>query len=98
MADSSGFLPPVETIAVERLPIYQSQLERIAALIAQHHWHQEQVVDYGLNLQPSILHAAIVTVISQQIEAMLSDWTAEDWIRGDLGTNIQAEIKHLGNQ
>jgi hypothetical protein len=98
MADGGGFLPPAEMIVVDVLPVYQSQLERITALIAQHHWHQEQVADYGLNPQPKVLRQAVLTVISQQLEAMLVDWGAEDWLRGDLGTALQAEIKRLGNQ
>jgi hypothetical protein len=97
MADGSGFLTPAETIAVDVLPIYQSQLERIATAIAQHHWHQEQVADYGLNPQSRVLQQALLNVISQHLEAMLVDWVADDWIRGDLGTNLQAEIKRLGN-
>ncbi|MFM2431177.1 MAG: hypothetical protein RLZZ511_2390 [Cyanobacteriota bacterium] len=98
MADGGGFLPPVETIVVDVLPVYQSQLERIATAIAQHHWHQEQVADYGLNPQGRVLQQAILATISQHLEAMLVDWGAEDWLNGDLGTALQAEIKRLGNQ
>jgi hypothetical protein len=98
MADGSGLLPPPETIAVDVLPIYQSQLDRIAAAIEQHPWHQEQVADYGLNPSPRVLRQAVLNVVSQHLEAMLSNWGAEDWLRGDLGTELQAEIKRLGNQ
>lgn len=98
MADGGSFLPPTEMIAVDVLPVYQSQLERIATAIAQHDWHQEQVADYGLNPQGRVLQQAILTTISQHLEAMLVNWGAEDWLRGDLGTALQAEIKRLGNR
>jgi hypothetical protein len=98
MADGDGCFPPAETITVGVLPIYQSELERVAVVIAQHHWHQEQVTDYGLNPSPRVLRQAVLNIVSQHLEAMLSNWGAEDWLRGDLGTELQAEIKRLGNQ
>jgi hypothetical protein len=94
----SMLLPPVETVAVEVLPIYQSQLDRVAALISGHYWLQEQVSDYGLNASPRVLQQSLRNVISTHLEAMLTSWTAEDWLRGDLGTELQAEIKRLGNR
>jgi hypothetical protein len=42
------------------------------------------------------LAAAILNVLAGHWEELLKSWTAEDWLRGDLGTAMQAEIKRLG--
>jgi hypothetical protein len=59
-------------------------------------WCQEQQCDYGLSLHAAVLSQVLLDVIESQVEDMLQSWQAEDWLRGDMGTVFQSEIKRLG--
>jgi hypothetical protein len=96
MADSGDRTLNPATTVVTTYSLYRSDLERVVGLLLNHWWCQEQVQDYGLNLDREILSAAILNVLAGHWEEMLQSWTDEDWLRGDLGTAIQTEIKHLG--
>jgi hypothetical protein len=96
MADSGDRTLNAPTEVVATYDLYRSDLERISGLLLNHWWCQEQVQDYGLNVDREILAAAILNVLAGHWEELLKSWTAEDWLRGDLGTAMQAEIKRLG--
>jgi hypothetical protein len=96
MADSSDHTLNPATTVVAIYSLYRSDIEWITGLLLNHWWCQEQAQDYGLNLDREILAIAILNVLAGHWEEMLKSWTVEDWLRGDLGTAIQSEIKHLG--
>jgi hypothetical protein len=95
MPDSSDRTINPAAVVVANYSVYRSDLERIAELLLNHWWCQEQVQDYGLNLDREVLSAAILNVLAGHWEEMLKSWDTEDWLRGDLGTVTQTEIKNL---
>jgi hypothetical protein len=96
MADSSDLIQHPAAVVVQTYPVYRSDLEHIAEFLLADWWCEEQVQDYGLRLDRETLSAALLNVLTGHWEEMLKSWGAEDWLRGDLGTDLQTEIKRLG--
>jgi hypothetical protein len=89
---------PVETQVIANLPIYQSQVDRITDEILSHPWVQDEARYSDRAISPEIAKRAILNVLQQQFEAMLADWSAEAWLRGDCGTALQQELKGLADR
>jgi hypothetical protein len=94
MADTATYINP-ETLIVQSLPIYRSDLDKLSQLLLADWWCQEQVQDYGLAIDASLVAQALLNVLESHLEEMLKGWQAADWLRGDQGTALQAEIERL---
>jgi hypothetical protein len=92
MADTATYINP-ETQIVRSLSIYQSDVNRLSQVLLADWWCQEQIQNYGLVLDTPVVAQALLNVLESRLEAMLKDWQASDWLWGDLGTELQAEIK-----
>jgi hypothetical protein len=88
-------LAPTETQVIANFPIYQSQIDRVVDEILSHGWVQDEARYSDRAISPEIAKRAILNVLQQQFEAMLEDWDAEEWLRGDRGTALQQELKGL---
>jgi hypothetical protein len=86
---------PTETQVIANFPIYQSQIDRVVDEILSHAWVQDEARYSDRAISPEIAKRAILNVLQQQFEAMLEDWDAEEWLRGDRGTALQQELKGL---
>jgi hypothetical protein len=86
---------PTETQVIANLPIYQSQIDRVVDGILSHAWVRDEARYSDRAISPEIAKRAILNVLQQQFEAMLEDWDAEEWLRGDRGTALQQELKGL---
>jgi hypothetical protein len=94
MADTATYVNP-ETQIVRSLAIYRSDIERLSQLLLADWWCQEQVQDYGLSIDASVVAQALLNVLESHLEDMLKSWQAADWLRGERGTELQAEIERL---
>jgi hypothetical protein len=94
MADTATYSNP-ETQIVRSLAIYRSDIDRLSQVLLADWWCQEQVQDYGLTLDAPVVAQALLNVLESHLEAMLKSWQAGDWLWGDLGTALQAEMERL---
>jgi hypothetical protein len=89
---------PVETQVIANLPIYQSQVDQLTDEILSHTWVQDEARYSDCAISPEIAKRAILNVLQQKFEAMLEDWSAEEWLGGDRGTALQQELKGLADR
>jgi hypothetical protein len=94
MADTTLDMNP-EAQVVQSFAIYRSDLERLSRSLLADWWCQEQQREYGLRLDAPMVNQALLNVLAGHLESMLQSWQAEDWLRGDLGTELQAEMERL---
>jgi hypothetical protein len=86
---------PSEAQLIANFPVYQSQIDRVVEEILSHPWVQDEARYSDRAISPEIAKRAILNILQQQFEAMLEDWNAEEWLRGDRGTALQQELKGL---
>jgi hypothetical protein len=96
MADTTPYINPEKQVILS-VSIYRSDLDHLSQLLLADWWCQEQQRDYTLPLNTAVLSQALLNVIESQVEDMLQSWQAEDWLRGNMGTALQSEIKRLGS-